>query len=174
MWVTHSSKVMISVDCFIGIGSWSTWDITIKNNYITGSGVPAIYIDTSTDNFIKGNEIIENFFGIYFWNSDETLEMANVIVYKLIKDNFFGVYTDDVDFGEEYPAYDCGGNTLHHNNLVDNTYQIYEGFENIWDDGKGEGNFWSDYTGSDTDNDGVGDTNLPHNGVDYYPLMSQV
>lgn len=39
-----------------------------------------------------------------------------------------------------------------------------------WDyDGKG--NFWNNYGGQDTDADSVGETSLPHEGVDYYPLM---
>ncbi len=159
-------------DCYIGIGSWNTWDITIKCNYITGSGAPGIYIDTAIGHYVHGNEIVENTFGIYFWNSDETLEFDNVITCNLIKGNVYGIYTDDYTFGS-YIAYDCGGNTLHHNNIIDNIFQVYEGFDNIWDDGKGEGNYWSDYTGEDTNDDGVGDTMLPHNGVDNYPLMDQ-
>ncbi len=159
-------------DCFIGIGSWFTDDITIKDNLITGSTVPGIYIDTATGHLVDGNDIIDNGQGIYFWNRNEDLEMDNIVTYNLIKDNGYGIYTDDVDFGSDI-AYDCGGNTLHHNNIIDNTVQIYEGYDNIWDDGKGEGNFWSDYTGTDNDADGVGDTNLPHSGVDHYPLMSQ-
>ena len=42
---------------------------------------------------------------------------------------------------------------------------------NIWDNGC-EGNYWSAYNGTDLDNDGVGDTGLPWEGVDNYPLMN--
>jgi len=113
---------------------------------------------------------VDNGFGVYFWNSEESLEMENTITCNLIQDNDYGFYTDDVTVGP-YVAYDCGGNTIHHNYVIDNDVQVYEGFDNIWDDGMGEGNYWSDYEGEDTDSDGVGDTDLPHNGVDYYPLM---
>ena len=39
-----------------------------------------------------------------------------------------------------------------------------------WDNGA-EGNYWSDYAGEDLDGDGIGDTLLPHQGIDNYPLM---
>jgi len=42
---------------------------------------------------------------------------------------------------------------------------------NLWDNGV-EGNCWSDYTGQDLNGDGIGDTLLPHLGVDNYPLMN--
>ena len=42
---------------------------------------------------------------------------------------------------------------------------------NVWDNGS-EGNYWSNYNGTDLDNDGIGDTDLPWEGVDSYPLMN--
>jgi len=73
------------------------------------------------------------------------------------------------------------GNSIYHNNFVDNTNQLDEsGSEytsNTWDNGAGEGNYWSDYEGLDdgsdgrTTGDGIGDTDIPHLGVDNYPLM---
>jgi hypothetical protein len=69
------------------------------------------------------------------------------------------------------------GNVIHHNDFIDCPAGIDVGGTCTWDDGNGEGNYWDDYTGADdgsngrTAGDGVGDTDLPHNGVDNYPLM---
>jgi hypothetical protein len=43
---------------------------------------------------------------------------------------------------------------------------------NFWDNGY-EGNYWSNYNGTDLDGDGIGDTKLPWEGVDYHPLMNR-
>jgi len=76
--------------------------------------------------------------------------------------------------------YWSSNNKFYHNNLIDNTHQqvnIYGSiYANFWDDGF-EGNYWSNYTGVDSDCllcfDGTGDT--PHviavTNIDNYPLM---
>jgi hypothetical protein len=74
-------------------------------------------------------------------------------------------------------------NNIYHNNIIDNIDQVYSDGLNIWDDGDGKGNYWSDYEGLDDgsldprtgeprpEGDGVGDTSIPHQDVDWFPLM---
>ena len=70
---------------------------------------------------------------------------------------------------------EASNNSIYHNNFVDNNPQVYieaSGYANFWDNGV-EGNYWNNYTGVDSDHDGIGDT--PHimdvNNQDNYPLM---
>jgi parallel beta-helix repeat protein len=80
-------------------------------------------------------------------------------------------------------------NVFYHNNFVNNSRSAYEthtfhwgmGFEsyysknNTWADGyPSGGNYWSDYTGADSNNDGIGDTpyTVFENQTDHYPLMT--
>jgi hypothetical protein len=65
---------------------------------------------------------------------------------------------------------------IYHNNFIDNTLQVYS-FEslNVWDDGyPSGGNYWSDYTGTDGNGDGIGDTpyTIDVNNIDHYPLVN--
>lgn len=66
-------------------------------------------------------------------------------------------------------------NTFHHNNFIDNPTQVSNqnsALGNLWDDGS-EGNYWSDYSGTDSNSDGIGDTAyiIDENNRDNYPVM---
>ena len=66
-------------------------------------------------------------------------------------------------------------NLIHHNMLLQTGASLDGGRDNAWDDGS-EGNYWSDYSGMDANEDGIGDIPflvLP-NGVDGFPLMEQI
>lgn len=70
-------------------------------------------------------------------------------------------------------------NTIHHNNFINNSRDLLlsGSYNNVWDD-DGEGNYWDSYNGLDdgsdgrTVGDGIGDTEIPHLGVDNYPLIN--
>jgi len=66
-------------------------------------------------------------------------------------------------------------NLIYHNNFINNTLNANDECENFWDNGyPSGGNYWSNYTGNDSNHDGIGDT--PYNisggnNQDLYPLM---
>ncbi|MCW3980606.1 MAG: hypothetical protein NWF11_03940, partial [Candidatus Bathyarchaeota archaeon] len=88
----------------------------------------------------------------------------NSIQENTIRNNQYGI-----------DLYDSSSNRVFHNNLVNNTIQLYSiNSVNIWDDDyPSGGNYWSDYSGFDLDQDGIGDT--PYvadvSNTDNYPLM---
>ncbi len=91
----------------------------------------------------------------------------NILMGNTLDDNFQGI----VFYRSRY-------NLIHHNNFINNTRQIYSSdnssMDNDWTDALGGGNYWSDYQGTDQDEDTVGDTTVPHpledRGGGYYQL----
>ncbi len=138
---------------------------------IAGSGYPSNYI-TITQNNISDNTGT----GIRIYQGSENSVVGNNII-----NNPIGL---KVEFANV---------TVHHNSFVDNAENVdSNSCVGPWDDGS-EGNYWSDYNGTDQDGDGIGDTpyivetpwtwiepttNTPiTNGVnaqDNYPLMNPV
>lgn len=89
---------------------------------------------------------------------------GNVIVGNTLINNDYGI------------AITCSSNNvIYHNNFVGN----YEDTSisrsiNVWDDGyPSGGNYWSNYNGTDSNNDGIGDTPyiIDQNNTDNYPLV---
>lgn len=150
-------------DCpYWGIGiSYSSYAVTtmVQNNIVTGCGYGIMSLQG------VGNTIVDNIIsnctstGMYLAGSCSSTSIVENSVEHCAKGIFEG-------------RFDGNANTFHHNNFIDNAQQLETwGQANVWDDGAGEGNYWSDYTGADTDEDGVGETNLPWCGVDNYTLM---
>ena len=145
--------------------------VTIKNLNIRSFSI-GTYI-RSTNNTLVGNAVYENIVGVLLSGS------ANSINKNYIANNEQGLF-----FGFE--AVDGVGNIpsdvkISHNTFINNTRQLsgcvckeYNLSEtrHSWDDGR-EGNYWSNYNGTDANNDGLGDTPYVVDilNQDSYPLM---
>ena len=143
-------------------------------------------------NLTVKNLNIKNFYmGIYIWTSNNTLTGCavsdNIVGILLsgesntITNNYIANNENGIFFGVNNPGDAPLNICLIHNSFVNNDVQFsgcscedYNTTEpmHIWDDGK-EGNFWSDYNGTDADGDGVGDTPyvIDVQNQDRYPLM---
>jgi len=113
----------------------------------------------SSNNVIRNNNASNNSCGIVLSSSGN-----NTVSGNNVSNNKFGIRL----------MYSSNNNTIYHNNLIDNTQNAYDSCTNQWDSGS-EGNYYSDYTGTDSNGDGIGDT--PYNisggagAQDRYPLM---
>jgi parallel beta-helix repeat protein len=148
---------------------------SIYGNNMTNNGLGVRLLQFSSNNTISGNSIRSlvtlNGVGLYFG----TLSNNNLVVENDIEANTYA-----------FQFWNCSNNRIYHNNVINNTHQVYIYFNtstNIWDNGyPSGGNYWSDYNSTDvyrgvfqneTGSDGIGDTpNIidPQN-IDNYPLM---
>ncbi|MFX0108729.1 MAG: DUF2341 domain-containing protein, partial [Candidatus Hodarchaeota archaeon] len=152
--------------------------ITISNNNVFSSRI-GIKVHSSSST-VCNNIAVNNYIGLQIGR-----EAAHNLIYgnHIADNNWSGVnvYTGSYDniikrntvisnpIGIEGES--KGNNRIFHNNFINNNLQRSLIESAIWDNGC-EGNYWSNYNGSDLDDDGIGDTFLPWEGVDSYPLMN--
>lgn len=130
-------------------------DFVVINNTVLRDNYYGLQLLQSNNSQIFNNLVINNLYaGMKISESNN-----NVFFENTIKDNIVGLW-----------SIGSASNTFYHNNFVNNTnqLQIYTS-PTTWDNGA-EGNFWSDYIGSDEDKDGIGDSQYGNAG-DKYPLM---
>ncbi|MEM2108334.1 MAG: NosD domain-containing protein [Candidatus Bathyarchaeia archaeon] len=166
IYLSAASKNIISnnalTDNYCGI--WiekSSNGNTILGNSFTANKMWALWLKESLENTISKNTFtLHANYTIYMGYANKT-----TITKNYIKNNNLGIF-----------LYHSTDNVLYHNSFVDNRDHAVLDLPNIWDNGK-EGNYWSDYNGTDTDGDGIGDTPyLIHKGTDneyydYFPIM---
>jgi len=153
-------------DIYLG----DSWSNTISNN--SGS----IRLDFCYNNILVNNVGSDVYIGIFL-----AVSYDNIVVKNTISKNLYGIYF----------LWDFSGNIFYLNNFVDNIEDVYyekplESFI-IWWNSPSEieysyygntyqnciGNYWSNYSGSDANGDGIGDTPYAIDlQEDYYPLMT--
>jgi hypothetical protein len=135
--------------------------IVIAHNGLFGSG--GLKLDSSIDNLIANNNIT----GVH----NVGIGIRGKSYNNLIVGNNFVETRIAVGINS-------GGNTFYHNNFFNsssNSIKVSDSRHiNSWNDSK-EGNYWSDYSSTDNNKDGIGDA--PHhimnsNNKDNYPLMA--
>jgi parallel beta-helix repeat protein len=134
----------------------------IEDNLLLDNQVNGLYLYSSSRNIISKTVTERSILGVYLESSS-----GNFIVGNSIRKSQWGVCLEG-----------SNGNFIYHNSFFDNQCQVFsQNSTNIWHSDY-EGNYWSDYTGSDlnksTYNLGIGDTPYVINKYDSdgYPLMS--
>jgi parallel beta-helix repeat protein len=133
---------------------------TFFNNSEAGIRLRASGDDTDYNN-IENNRIGKNNVGIQINRGNENRFIGN----SFFK-NKYGINILENSIN----------NIIYHNNFINNTISAYDFSSNSWYNSLLScGNYWSDYNGTDNDNDGIGD--VPYfidgsgNSIDAYPLM---
>ena len=150
---------IVSSDIGCAILLYSSVGNRLVNNEVSNSFHGILMYTSSNDNLVSGNTASGNLKGGIYLEGDNNTITGNTA-------------SNNGDFGIALES--SSNNTLYHNNLNGNTNNnARDDGTNQWNSGS-EGNYYSDYTGTDSDGDGIGDTPYPipsGSSVDRHPLM---
>ena len=154
------------IDCqmessFYGLVLEKAQHARISTNTFSENAYAALFLLNTTDSDICDNIFHSGGTGILFYE-----KAMNNRVY----DNIF----DHCRIGISILSFAGGGNRIYHNDFL--SCRAASEACNMWDDGHGVGNHWSEYGRKDADVDGIGDTPYRIFGsgyeYDYHPVMT--
>jgi len=127
---------------------------TISHNHLGVRMWPPTHVT------LADNDIFINYDGIHMVYSSNVTIFNNLI----FKNDNNGIYLEN-----------CSDISIYMNTLIENTNHVFDNKANHFDDGA-HGNYWNDYTGADTNDDGIGDTLylIDTDSTDNYPLIHPV
>ncbi|MGD9131835.1 MAG: NosD domain-containing protein [Candidatus Bathyarchaeota archaeon] len=148
-------------------------------------GCYGIGLQQSSNNSVAGNSFVDCPKGVrilstscYNTVENNVISGSHYVGVELAEDSNHNqiIANNLVDNGVGAKLVNASNNAVHHNNFINNSVLISSRSEdepNFFDDGA-EGNYWSNYNG--TDGDGVGDTPyiIDENNQDNHPLMNKI
>ena len=196
--IRYSYNIVITGNNFSGNDNGITLDYAVNNtileNIIIGNGDGILTFNDCDYNRIIRNQFTQNkYAGLWFEQPQDGTCDYNSIVQNTITQNtqegamcrslsnsLFAANTfgnngyGNPDTVEGYGIFmSASGNTLYYNNFLYNREQALDlGNNNAWDN-SAKGNYWSNYTGTDANSDGVGDSSfmIERDSSDNHPLI---
>ncbi|MGD0496120.1 MAG: NosD domain-containing protein [Candidatus Bathyarchaeia archaeon] len=167
--VHFSSNITLSdnnLDAYVGAQLYFSSGNAVTDNNVTFCNY-GLAIVSSSGNVVSCNNMTKDREGILLWDSSNNTFSQNSFDKNELNIQFYS-------FSARFTS--TTGNMFFHNNF--SAMQSWQGqvegdgSKQIWDNGA-EGNYWSDYNGTDNSQDGIGDTPyvIDENNTDHYPLM---
>ncbi|RZB30843.1 MAG: hypothetical protein AEth_00797 [Candidatus Argoarchaeum ethanivorans] len=165
----------------LGIRLWASSNNTLTDNNASSNSY-GIRLYQSSSNTLTNNTASNNDYGIFLHYSSNNMLTSNTASYN---DNGIYLYSSSNNMLTNNTAnsnnddgihlqWFSSNNNIANNNLINNTNNnAYDTSTNQWNTST-VGNYYSDYTGSDNNSDGIGDTSYQIPGgsnIDYFPLM---
>lgn len=146
---------------FYGLSIEKSERISINDNAFLENEYAGLFLINASSSNVRDNIFGSGGIGILFYEK----AMNNNV-----HDNIF----NDYKIGISILSLAAGGNRIYHNDFL--SCRAASEACNLWDDGRGIGNYWSEYSLKDADGDGIGDAPYRIFGsgyeYDYHPVMN--
>ncbi len=169
-----------------GINGKYFYNSSLCGNIVVDNGEYGINLEYTNNTFIEGNQIYSNQIGLKVYES----HYAQIIANDIIGNIDYGIFVGNTNFSQTiqnlimdtngtgiYFESDSGQNIITDNLFYTNLLHADDnGHDNEWYL-ENLGNFWDNYTGVDSNNDGIGE--LPMNitgnagSSDLYPIFDE-